>query len=248
LTDQRLSRIVRSSYTICGPLEAGVPVRLQVKSKAQLTYELLRERILSAQLAPGQPLSIDALARELGVSKIPIREAIKQLQAERLVEVVLHVGARVAPISVEEAANLYPIRHALDDLATRLAVPRLTSDHLAQLEALQRQMEAATRQREMRRVEALNREFHQRIADGSGNPQLAQLYRDLMARCSRFRTGVALTYERGLEVMREHRALLAAFARRDLEAASRLSREHDERSARDVLCRLRRAEAEPAAV
>jgi DNA-binding GntR family transcriptional regulator len=248
LTAAPFGRIVRSSYTICGWLEAWLAVPLRVKSKAQLTYELLRERIQSAQLAPGQALPIDALARELGVSKIPIREAIKQLEAERLVEVVLHVGARVAPISVEEAANVYPIRHALDDLVTRLAVPRLTAEQLTELEAYQRQMEAATGQRELRRVEALNRQFHQRIADCSGNLQLAQLYRDLMARCSRFRAGVALTHGRAVEVMREHRAILEAFAQRDVEAAIERSREHDERSAADVLTRLRRAEADQEAV
>ena len=115
----------------------SAPSTVQVKSKAQAVHDLLRERIVSGDLEAGQPLSIDGLARELGVSKIPIREAIKQLQAERFVEVVLHVGARVAPISVEEAENIYPIRHALCDLASRLAAERITDAELASLHRLQ---------------------------------------------------------------------------------------------------------------
>ena len=95
---------------------------MQFKSKSQAVYDLLRRRILDSQYGPGQSLSIDGLARELGVSKIPIREAIKQLEAERLVETVLHVGARVATISLEQAEHVYPIRHALANLATGLAV------------------------------------------------------------------------------------------------------------------------------
>ena len=80
---------------------------IRVKSKAQAVYELLRQRILDFHYEPGQPLSIDGLARELGVSKIPIREAIKQLQAERLVDTVLHVGARIAPITLAQAEQIY---------------------------------------------------------------------------------------------------------------------------------------------
>ena len=218
-----------------------VPARLEVKSKAQAVYELLRERILNGQLEPGQSLSIDGLARELGVSKIPIREAIKLLQAERFVEVVLHVGARVAPISLEEAENVYPIRHALNDLATALAVERICDEHLGQLRDLQRQMESATRRRDMRRIEPLNREFHQVMANASGNPQLADLYRDLMARCSRYRAGLLLSPERAAQTMREHRAILRALGRRDLEATLRASRAHSERAAQDVIERMRRA-------
>lgn len=225
-----------------------IPAPLGVKSKAQAVYELLRERILSGRLAPGQGLSIDGLARELGVSKIPIREALKLLEAERFVEVVLHVGARVSPISADEAENIYPIRHALCDLASRLAAERIRAEELAELRRLQREMEAATAARDTRRIEPLNREFHLRIAQASGNPQLAELYRDLMARCSRFRAGVWLTQQRAVEVMREHRAILAALAAHDAARCVRVSHKHDERSARDVIARMRRTEAAAQAV
>lgn len=212
---------------------------LQVKSKAQAVYDLLRQRILDFHYEAGQALSIDGLARELGVSKIPIREAIKRLEAERLVEVVLHVGARVAPISVAQAEQIYPIRHALCDLGVSLAVPRLDDATLDYLEDLQRQMEAATSVRDTATVDRLNREFHLRIVQAADNPELYQLFRDLMHRCSRFRAGVTLSHRRAVEVMAEHRAMLAALRARDVAAAVRASNEHDRRSAEEIIAQMR---------
>jgi DNA-binding GntR family transcriptional regulator len=213
---------------------------LHVKSKSQAVYDVVRQRILDFHYEPGQALSIDGLARELGVSKIPIREAIKQLEAERFVEVVLHVGARVTPISVAQAEQIYPIRHALCDLGVRLAVPRLDAAALDHLEGLQRQMEAATRVRDTATVDHLNREFHLRIVEAAGNPELYQLFRDLMHRCSRFRAGVSLTHRRAIAIMTEHRAILAALAARDIEAAVRASNDHDRRSADEIIEQMRR--------
>ena len=221
---------------------------IQVKSKAQAVYDVLRERILDSQYAPGQSLSIDGLARELGVSKIPIREAIKQLEAEHLVEVVLHVGARVASISLADAENLYPIRHALTELATRLAVPRIGDGELDRLDQIHVAMEEALRSRELRRVEALNRDLHQLIAEASGNPPLAALHRDLMARCSRFRAGVPLEPSRVVTMLREHRAILDTLRARDLERCLEVSMKHSYGTADDVIGRLRALECRVAEV
>jgi DNA-binding GntR family transcriptional regulator len=216
---------------------------LQFKSKAQAVYDLIRQRILDFHYEPGQALSIDGLARELGVSKIPIREAIRQLEAERFVETVLHVGARVAPISLAQAEQIYPIRHALCDLGVRLAVPLIDDVTLDFLEVLQRQMEAATKVRDTATVDRLNREFHLKIVEAAGNPELYQLYRDLMHRCSRFRAGVSLTHRRAVAVMIEHRAILAALRARDVEEAVRTSNEHDRLSAEEIIEQMRRNEA-----
>jgi DNA-binding GntR family transcriptional regulator len=217
---------------------------LQFKSKAQAAYDLLRRRILDCEYEPGQALSIDGLARELGVSKIPIREAIKQLEAEHLVEVVLHVGARVAPISLELAENVYPIRHALANLATSLAVSRIADAELDQLDRLHRAMVNALDTGELRRIEPLNRDFHQVIAVASGNPQLAELHRDLMARCSRFRAGVPLRRERAESIIHEHAEILVALRARDAERSLAITIAHGDGTAKDVTDRLRALEVQ----
>lgn len=221
---------------------------LQFKSKAQAVYELLRQRILDFHYEAGESLSIDGLSRELGVSKIPIREAIKQLESERLVDVVLHVGARVAPISVAQAEQIYPIRHVLCDLAMRLAFPHLQGQTLAFLDDLQAQMEAATRQRDTATVDRLNRQFHLKMVEASGNAELHQLYRDLMHRCSRFRAGVSLPHHRAVEVMVEHRAILTALRDRNFEAAIKASDDHSKRSAAEIIDKMRVKEAGQTAV
>ncbi|MCC7372733.1 MAG: GntR family transcriptional regulator [Chloroflexi bacterium] len=225
------------------PLDA-----LQFKSKAQAVYDLLRQRILDFHYEPGQALSIDGLARELGISKIPIREAIKQLEAERFVETELHVGARVAPISVAQAEQIYPIRHVLCDLGMRLAFPRMDEQTLTLLEELQAQMEVATRQRDTATVDRLNRQFHLKMVEASGNAELHQLYRELMHRCSRFRAGVSLPHHRAVEVMTEHRAILAALRARDFDAAIKASDDHSRRSAAEIIDKMRAKEAAQAVV
>jgi DNA-binding GntR family transcriptional regulator len=224
---------------------AGTPPdSLQFKSKSQAVYDLLRRRILDSQYEPGQSLSIDGLARELGVSKIPIREAIKQLEAERLVETVLHVGARVATISLEQAEHVYPIRHALANLATGLAVARITEAELDQLARLHKAMQDALESGDLRRIEPLNRDFHQVIADASRNPPLAEMHRDLMARCSRFRAGVPLRQERAASVVHEHAEILAALRARDAERCLAITIAHGDGAAKDVTDRLRALESQ----
>jgi DNA-binding GntR family transcriptional regulator len=218
---------------------------LQFKSKSQAVYELLRERILDSAYAPGQQLSIDGLARELGVSKIPIREAIKLLEAEHLVEVVLHVGARVASISLADAEHLYPIRHALTELATRLAVSRITDAELDHLDQIHAEMEEAQHAGAFRRVESLNRDLHQSIADATGNPPLAALHRDLMARCSRFRAGVPLEPSRVVTMLREHSQIIDTLRARALDRCVEVSMQHSYGTADDVIGRLRAIERPP---
>jgi DNA-binding GntR family transcriptional regulator len=109
-------------------------------------------------------------------------------------------------------------------------------------------MEALARTRDVRRIDPINREFHLAIVRTSGNHHLYELYRDLMQRCSRFRAGVPLTQQQATQIMREHRAILDALRARDVVAAVRASRAHDERAGREIVERMRRAQATRQAV
>jgi DNA-binding GntR family transcriptional regulator len=125
----------------------------------------LRDAIISGKLAPGQALGQEYLARVFGVSRVPVRESLKQLAAEGLVVVEPHKGAVVARLSVEELDELYGIIWALEEAAVRVAVPRLTDAQIAALERAMEQMERVSEPVEWYRVSV---SFHRMILVASG--------------------------------------------------------------------------------
>jgi DNA-binding GntR family transcriptional regulator len=109
---------------------------------AQMVIEELRTAILEGRLEPGTPIRQEAIAREQGTSRIPVREALRQLEAEGLVTIVPHSGARVAMLDFEECLEIYRIRERIEPLAFGESVGRLTSQQLASLDRLCDEIEA----------------------------------------------------------------------------------------------------------
>src|SRR6266704_464762 len=135
----------------------------------QRVYEHLREEILSEHLEPGAELLEVPLSEELGVSRGPIREAIGRLAAEGLVTVRPRRGAVVRSLSKDEFLELYQVREALEMMAVRLAVPRLTADDLSALEGLIAAMDKHAKRDEIAEFFEANVAFHARLFEASGN-------------------------------------------------------------------------------
>src|SRR6185295_18351808 len=112
-------------------MDSGLPVRRTI---ADQVAELIRQRILTGQLKGGQPIRQEHLAAELGVSRIPLREALKQLAAEGFVALTSHKGAVVAELSIQEIEELFEIRLKLETWLLQLAIPAMTDRDLAALE------------------------------------------------------------------------------------------------------------------
>src|SRR5690606_13298771 len=120
------------------------PVRLSkaaTPTRAQWVYEQLKEAILSGALEPGERLVVDQLARDFGTSPIPVREAIRRLEAEELVETTPYIGARVAPVRADQLEELMAIRKELEPLLARTAVLGATPEAIDELEDLVRRMD-----------------------------------------------------------------------------------------------------------
>src|SRR5689334_17529071 len=126
-------------------MDSGLPVKRTI---ADQVAELIRQRILSGQLKGGQPIRQEHLAAELGVSRIPLREALKQLAAEGFVSIASHKGAVVAELSVEEVEELFDLRLKLETWLMELAMPAMTDAEVADLD---------TNLQEQRRPDALSR-------------------------------------------------------------------------------------------
>src|SRR5437867_2267931 len=200
--------------------------RLENMTLWQRVYDFLREEILAERLQPGAELQEVALSEELGVSRGPIREAIGRLAAEGLVTVRPRRGAVVRSLSKDEFLELYQVREALEMMAVRLAVPKLESDDVAQLEELIETMGGHAERGEVAEFFAANVAFHGRLFAASGNTKLQELYAQLLGQMGRFRMR-SLTLRGNLQrSVAEHRAILRAAKRGDADRAAHLMSEH----------------------
>jgi DNA-binding GntR family transcriptional regulator len=208
----------------------------------------LRQLILDAQLPPGQALRPADLAPRLGVSVMPVREALRILEAEGLVTFKPRIGARVAEIKEEDVEELYVVRSALEGLAARLAAMNLTDAGLAELHDAFDQMATARAGDDFEAFSQYDREFHRRQYATSGRPGLVKRILDLWDVGRRIYAIAPRTRESMEPAYEAHRAILEALDRRDAKEAELRTRIHTEESAQRILRALRevRRPAEPA--
>jgi DNA-binding GntR family transcriptional regulator len=218
---------------------------LQLPTRAALgdsVADILRNAILDGSLKPGQPLHENALAKELSVSRSPIREALIQLERERLLVSRPNRPAAVRRPSAKEIGQIYTIRSALEGIAARWAAENQTPAFVAQLrqkaEALNEATIAAERNADPR-VVGMAFDFHGAIAQAAGSVELQQ---QLQSLCNQIKfvmaAGLAnLTRRRAEEIHAEHLALIAAIAEHDGDRAEQLASAHV-RGARDRLVHL----------
>ena len=186
----------------------------------------LQEAILSGELAPGTPLRLEALARSLDMSPMPIREAVRELERLGLAEHVPHRGARVSRVSVEDLRDTYAARLLLESAAIRLAAGRFADEHAQAARASLDEHVAAFRAGDEVRSRAAHADFHFGLYAASGSSWLPRLIRPLWESSERYR--IASLYDRGsLERRRaEHEQILDACVAQDADAAEDALRAH----------------------
>lgn len=211
----------------------------------------LRRRILSGSVAAGEALRQDALAREFGISRIPIREAFHQLAAEGLVTLHPHRGAVVTALSALDIAELFDLRAMLEPDLIRRAVPRLDESDFARAETILAEYTAAIARGDLEAYGELNREYHLSLYRASGRNQTLELVRVLLANTDRYtRVQLAMSDGATSRAKREHATLLELCRAGDAEGAARLTLDHVMAVRHDLLQLLQRDEdslAEPQA-
>lgn len=211
--------------------------QLQPVKMRDVAYDLLRQAIITNKLAPGSRLLEEHLARELNVSRTPLREALKVLENQGFVQRLLSGGYQVAPLSVKELDNLYGIRLVLEGLAARLAAQSIAAEALDELEEANDQMKSYwLKQRNEEALQA-GRAFHAAIYRASQNENLAVLLLRLSDQIARYRYYSIV--HRVPEAHEDHRAILAALRAHDPQRAEALSQAHVEVERRLVLSKLR---------
>jgi DNA-binding GntR family transcriptional regulator len=210
---------------------AGVAV--EYRTMQALVTERVRAAILGGHIGPGERVPQDELAQQLGVSRQPVREALRILESEGLVELRPHRGAIVVDLLPEDIAEIFEIRAMLEGKAAELAAPNLDDGTIAQLRDLASQMEAATG--DEARWLRLNRDFHTAIYPASGWPRLCQLIEQQRNVVQPYiRAALAFVGRTGT-ARDEHRAILAAAEARDGAQLARLTEEHLRTTARELI-------------
>ena len=203
---------------------AAVPIQRQ--TVASMTVAALRERILRGDFPEGEPLRQDALAEDLGVSRIPVREALRQLEAEGLVTFNPHRGAVVSSLSLDEIAELFELRAEIEcDLLSR-AIPGMTKEQLDRATDVLDDFETALRSGEAERWGPLNWHFHAALYAPANRNFTMGIVQKLHHHSDRyFRIQLFLAHG-GETANEEHRAIAAAVADRDVARATSLMRAH----------------------
>jgi len=186
----------------------------------------LRQEILANRLPPGTELQEVALAESLGVSRGPVREALGRLAAEGLVTGRPRRGAVVTSLSRDEFLEAYQVREALEMLAIRLAVPRLTPERFERLERLTGVMAECAARDDVDGFFEANAAFHDAVVDASGNVRLRDTYRQLVEQMGRYRTRSLALRGSLKRSISEHRTILRAVAAGDADRAAHLLSEH----------------------
>jgi len=192
----------------------------------EAAVDQLRDLIVRGELAPGSRLNERVLTARLGVSRTPLREAIKLLATEGLVDLLPNRGAVVAPIDPARIAETLAVMGALESLAGELACVQASDDGIAEIRALHYEMLAMHARRDLDGYFRYNQAIHLKIVETSGNAVLAQTYRQLNANVRRVRYMANLSPERWDAAVQEHEAILAALGARDAARLKRLLRDH----------------------
>jgi DNA-binding GntR family transcriptional regulator len=192
----------------------------------QRVYEHLHGEIMANRLPPGTELSEVALSKELSVSRGPIREAMGRLAADGLVTVRPRRGAEVREITPRELVDAYQVREALEVLAVRLAVPRVSEADLDGLSELVGKMAEHARNGAVADFFAVNVSFHDLLCVLSGNEKLVQVHRRLVAETGRFQARTLALRGSLEDSVSEHGAILSAIRERDADRAAALAAAH----------------------
>lgn len=195
---------------------------------------ILRDRIIKGELAPLERIVERRLSAELNVSRTPVREALKLLEADGLIEINLHRGALVSEYRSEDAHNLFDVIATLEGLAAERLATRITPEGMQYLEDLHGAMLEHHRLGRTPDYFDLNTIIHDYIVGQSDNPVLVEMWERLMIRARRGRYLAIMDPERFQEAVDEHEALMRALRARDAREASKLWQQHLRNTGRTV--------------
>lgn len=196
------------------------------KPLREVIFDTLREAIITGELKPGERLMEVKLAEKMGVSRTPVREAIRMLELEGLVDMLPRKGAHVAELSVKDIMDVLEVRASMDSLATKLAAERITDEEIKELKQIQVQFVSYADKDNLQGTIKKDVEFHELIYRASRNDRLLQIANNLREQVQRFRVIYLKDYSSPRNLIKEHEDICAAISERDLDLAQRCAQIH----------------------
>jgi DNA-binding GntR family transcriptional regulator len=208
------------------PREVNAVVAIRRRPLHDEATERIRDMIVEGRLAAGEWINEAELCQQMQISRTPLREALKILAAEGLVELVPRRGAHVAQLSVREVVDLFEALSGVEGLAAELAAERISAADLDNLRRLQLRIEQTHRTKDRREYFRENQELHEAIVRSSGNSAIIEIHRRLIARVRRARYQAILSESRWAESVQEHAHILGAVESRNARRAGESMRQH----------------------
>lgn len=213
--------------------------RVSPPTVAQYVLETVRADILSGRYPMNSRLDQQAIAAELGVSIIPVRECLRQLEAEGLVQISPRRGAFVVELSIDEFREIYSIREVLEELAIQKALPHMTPAHLEHVSRINARFIQAIQDGACATALEINQEFHLALYEPAQQPLLLDMISSLSTRSMRYRQIYVNLPNRAQQAIVDHETILAACRNRDVVAACQAVRSHLRRTLEGVLATLK---------
>lgn len=186
-----------------------------------VVFNTLRQAILRGELKPGERLMEIALSKRLGVSRTPVREAIRMLELEGLVTMIPRKGAQVAQITEQDLNDVLEVRLGLEELAVRFACERITEEELKALEDAVQQFEQAMSEDDLTDLAEADVKFHEIIYNSTHNRRLVQIINNIREQMYRYRIEYLKDVESRKTLVKEHYAVWASLKNRDVESAQK---------------------------
>ncbi len=213
-------------------MDAFLPLR-------EVVFNTLRQAILTGELKPGERLMEIHLANRLGVSRTPIREAIRKLELEGLVTMIPRRGAEVAQITEKSMNDVLEVRRALDALCVELACERITQEKLEELKAACDGFEKAVKTKDVKKIAQADVALHDIIVEATGNQRLIQMVNNLSEQMYRYRFEYIKDSEQHENLVEEHRIIYESLVKKDKETASSAAKLHIDNQKKAIIRQIR---------
>ena len=213
-------------------MDAYLPLR-------DVVFNTLREAILKGELKPGERLMELQLAAKLGVSRTPIREAIRMLEQEGLAVTIPRKGAEVAKMTEKDMEDVLQIRDALDELAASIACEQMTKEQLDTLTETMHEFEESTKSKDLKKIAAADVQFHDIIYQATGNPKLVNMLNNLREQMYRYRVEYLKREDAHETLLAEHDRIIETIEKRNKEEAMRAVSRHIDNQVAAVIDTIR---------